>query len=220
MRTLLDAIGGALLLVASPIGCAAPPLAADLRAYMRDDPAYGALPTGPARVDALFLHACELTGSPNGAIELLGGLSLSEGIELRHPFNTGLAVDGPLSRNDRTGHFFVHAMWRSRDRASLIHVGSFNAIAWEVLGELKSWFTGGDGWDWHDLWANALGREFADRLATAARRGDRPPMPSEVLRVAAVFRPAAIPAEDDSHDPAVAPGQVAHRAAGEVSANP
>ncbi len=185
------AILGLTMLLAH-LGCAAPPMSGELRAYMRDDPAYAALAHGPDRVDALFVHARKLTGSAEGAIELLGGLSLSEGIVLRHPFDTGLTADGPLSRHDRTGHFFAHALWRTRDRNALIRVGSFNAVAWEVLGEIKSWFDGGDGWDWDDLWANALGREYSDRLHEAALRGDSPPMPSEVLRDADLFRPGEI----------------------------
>lgn len=162
--------------------------------YMSQDEAYLALPSGPARVDALYQEARTLTGSNAGAIDLLGSIAATEGVQLRHPFNTGLTATGPLSPVDKTGHFFSHAMWRMQDRHRIIHVATFNSYAWEVLGEIKSWFDRGKGWDWDDIWANRIGQAFADRVY---ENQNAPLLPSEIIRTANQFMPSAVAERDD-----------------------
>ena len=64
---------------------------------------------------------------------------------------------------------------------------------------VKSWFAGGDGYDMEDIWANRIGREFADRLF-AYHQGQGPPvMPSNVIREAEEFRPHQVELEQ-THD--------------------
>lgn len=159
-----------------------------LRAYMSADPAYGALPSGAPRVDALYMLARQLTGSDAGAIELLGDLAVREGAQLRHPFNTGLTADGPLAEHDRTGHFFAGALWTWEDAHRLVPVAESNAFWWEVLGELKSWVSSGAGFDPLDLWAHTLGCEFARRVRAAG--GATLILPSAVLSQSERWRPA------------------------------
>ncbi len=167
-------------------GCA-PAMGEDIVAFLQADAAYGEVPEGPGRVDAIYLHARALTGSDAGALELLGGLAVHRGARLEHPFNTGLTAEGPLSRNDRTGHFFSQALWQCQDRSRLIPMAKFLGYVWEFIGEVKSWFAGGDGFDWYDIWANRLGREFGRRVYT--NHTGRTVLPSEVIQDAELFRP-------------------------------
>jgi hypothetical protein len=160
-----------------------------LRTYMAADPAYAVLPPGAPRVDALYMHARQLTGSDAGAIELLGDLAVREGAQLRHPFNTGLAADGPLADHDRTGHFFAAALWTWEDAQRLVPLADSNAFWWEVLGELKSWVSSGAGFDPIDLWAHALGCEFARRVRAAGGRAFI--LPGAVLSQPEHWRPAS-----------------------------
>lgn len=159
-----------------------------LRAYAAGDPAYAALPWGVPRTDALYMLARQLTGSDAGAIELLGDLAVREGAQLRHPFNTGLAADGPLAEHDRTGHFFAGALWTWEDAHRIVPLADSNAFWWEVLGELKSWVSRGAGFDPLDLWAHALGCEFARRVRAAG--GESLILPSAVLSQPERWRPA------------------------------
>jgi hypothetical protein len=158
-------------------------------AYLRTDSQYLQVALGAARVDAIFRRARAIAGSDGEALQLLGSLAVSEGLKLKHPFDTGLTASGPLSRSDRTGHFFSQAMWRYNDRRRLSRVAELNGFLWEVVGEIKSWVSSGDGFDWFDIWANRLGREFGDRVYDRRHDPDSCILPSEVIRQAEAFRP-------------------------------
>lgn len=168
------------------VGCT-PRGAGQVTTFMHANRAYLALPRGPERVDALWEHARVVAGSDEAALCLLGRIAVQDGIQLKHPFNTGLTTDGPLSPKDKTGHFFTHAFWHDEDRGRLIPWAPIGGIAWEVLGEIRSWFTAGAGYDRTDLWANRLGSVFADRLGAAG--GDGSIRPSEVISQADALRP-------------------------------
>ena len=161
----------------------------DMVVYLRADSEYAQVAFGAARVDAIFRRARAMAGSDSEALQLLGSLAVSEGLKLRHPFDTGLTASGPLSRRDRTGHFFSQAMWRYNDRRRHSRVAELNGFLWEVVGELKSWVSSGDGFDWFDIWANRLGREFGDRIYDGRHDPDSAILPSEVIRLADEFRP-------------------------------
>jgi len=184
----------ALSVIVFGVGCTHPGTDA-LARFLESDPAYTKLPSGPQRVDAIWAHARNETGSDVGALDLLGSIAVAEGLKLRHPFDTGLTADGVLSPNDKTGHFFSHAMWQYYDHHRLIPVAGANGVAWEVVGEIKSWFTSGAGFDWEDIWANRLGREFGRRIYHAEKIGSAPVTPSQVIAEAEAFRPKKVAAE-------------------------
>jgi hypothetical protein len=169
------------------------PQANEIRQYMQSDSTYNQLPPGPQRVDAIFDHATSITGSKEQAVELLGSLAVHQGIRLKHPFNTGLTADGPLSCNDKTGHFFTRTMWQFQDYNRLIPVAGTFSFLWEVCGEVKSWFSTGAGFDMKDVWANRLGKEFARQLHENPNRESQPIMPSDVISQAPDFRPKSVP---------------------------
>jgi len=177
-------------------GCTLHPQTPAIRAFMQSNPAYARLPCGPQRVDALYRQAKTITGSDAGALELLGSLAVYEGAKLRHPFNTGLTTEGTLARNDKTGHFFAHAMWQYQDQKRLIPMAKTMGFSWEILGELKSWVSAGDGYDYRDLWANRLGREFADRLYAKRDTPNAQIAPSEIIALAEQFKPEELAEEE------------------------
>lgn len=181
-----------LLIGAAVPGCTLHPQTPAIRAFMKSNPAYARLPCGPQRVDALYRQAKTITDSDAGALELLGSLAVYEGAKLEHPFNTGLTTEGILARNDKTGHFFSHAMWQYQDQERLIPMAKTTGCLWEILGEIKSWVSAGDGYDHRDLWANRLGREFADRLYANRDTPDAQIVPSEIIAQAKQFRPEEI----------------------------
>ncbi len=190
-----------------PAACNHPGIPA-IRAYVAADPAYAALPPGPKRIDALYLRAVQVAGSPNGAIELLGTLSVNEGAALRHPFDTGLTDQGPLAGPDKTGHFFTGALWRNQDRTRLIPARKLVSYTWEVLGEIRSWLSPGDGFDRRDLWANRLGEAFADRLDAHRADPEFHLLPSDIIRDAETHRPQKLktdPHRGNAAVPAVQP---------------
>ncbi|RJP34599.1 MAG: hypothetical protein C4547_10680 [Phycisphaerales bacterium] len=163
-----------------------------IETYMREDVRYLAAPRGPARVDALWAHARAIAGSNENALDLLGMLSVQEGVRLRHPFTTGLAADGMLEPNDKTDHFFAHAMWAYHDFDRLVPMAEFNGICWEIVGEIRSWFGWGVGFNWKDVWANRLGQEFGRRVRAARRDPTAELRPSNVLVIAERFRPPQV----------------------------
>ncbi len=181
-----------LIAIVCTAGCAHPK-APELRTYIEQDGAYLALPNGPERADALWTRAVELGGDAATGLEILGTLSVAEGVVLQHPFNTGLTADGVLSCPDKTGHFFAYAMWRYKDHFHLIHTAGTLGVFWEVCGEVKRWVSGGDGFDMEDIWANRLGSAFAKELYRRLQAGEPPPLPSEIIAQADDFRPTSIP---------------------------
>lgn len=176
-------------------GCVKHPDCESIIQYMETDRAYQALPYGTERVDALYVEAVRVTGSPQEALELLGSLSVSEGAKLRDPFDTGLTDAGILVKVDKTGHFFSNAMWRTRDHegTALLSAKTLSYV-WEVFGEVKHYVASGDGFDWHDIWANELGWAFADRLHEAEGGDASSLLPSDIIRQAERYRP------DGSHE--------------------
>ncbi len=179
---------GAVIVAFVATGCVHPRVD-DMVAYLRTDSDYLQVALGAARVDAIFRRARDMAGSDGEALQLLGSLAVSEGLRLDHPFDTGLTASGPLSRRDRTGHFFAQAMWRYNDRRRLGRVAEVNGFLWEVVGEMKSWVSSGDGFDWFDIWANRLGREFGDRIYDGRNKLESVVQPSDVIRRAEAFRP-------------------------------
>ena len=163
--------------------------AAEITAFMYSDEAYLALPQGPERVDAVYAHAKRITGSDKEAIALLGSLAVHEGIQFRHPYNTGLTTTGVLASSDKAGHFFAHAMWQYQDEDRLVPWAETRGLMWEVVGEIKSWVSSGNGFDWDDIWANRIGREFGRRVYAGRGRSDAGLVPSAVIVEARGFRP-------------------------------
>ena len=184
-----------LLIGAIAPGCTLHSETPAILAFMQSDSVYAELPCGPQRVDALYGEAKNITGSDAGALDLLGSLAVYEGAKLRHPFNTGLTTAGILAPNDKTGHFFSHALWRYQDRERFIPMAETTGCFWEVLGEMKSWVSSGDGYDYRDLWANRLGREFADRLYAKRNTPNAQISPSEIIAEAERFRPEEVASE-------------------------
>lgn len=178
------------LLILHGTGCAQQDCSR-IECFMRGNPLYAGLPQGPQRVDAIWEHATEITGSECGALDLLGSLAVSEGIHLQHPFSTGLTHDGTLSPHDKAGHFFASAMWQYHDSERLVPIAKLYGGFWEVLGEIRRWFSSGDGFDWADIWANRLGQEFGRRVYRnrAARTNVRP---SHVIAEAESLRPQRV----------------------------
>jgi hypothetical protein len=170
------------------VGCAHPERPR-LETFLASDADYLALPVGTQRIDAIWAFAVDAAGSERDALDLLGTISAIEGLKLQHPFNTGLTAAGVLAPNDKTGHFFAHAMWQYNDHRRLIPVAGINGIAWEVVGEIKSWFTSGAGYDFEDIWANRLGREFGRRLYAHHVNGEPPVLPSGIIQDRERFRP-------------------------------
>lgn len=173
----------------------------ELETFMLSDAEYFRLPRGPRRVDALWEHARFLTGSDVGALDLLGSLAVEDGLKLKHPFNSGLSEEGMLAPNDKTGHFFAHAMWRYHDYRRPYSVAEINSCGWEVVGEIRSWFGHGVGFNWKDIWANRLGWEFARHIRLNERTGKGKTIPSDVLKHADRFRPEQLPDEELSPPP-------------------
>jgi hypothetical protein len=165
------------------------PMQADIESFMYLDTDYNRLPTGPQRVDAIWNHAREMTCCNTCALRLLGSVAVYDGLKLRHPFNTGLTTYGPLSSNDRTGHFFAHAMWYNDDQSRLIPIADFNSVGWEVIGEVRSWFKSGVGFNWKDIWANRLGWAFGRKVYETRFDPSERLLPSETIREAAKYRP-------------------------------
>ncbi len=159
---------------------------------MRHDADYLATERGPERVDAIWRQACIITGSNVEALDLLGMLAVQEGAKLNHPFSTGLCADGMLEPDDKTGHFFAHAMWAYHDFDRLVPMAEFNGFGWEIVGEIRSWFGWGVGFNWKDIWANWLGQEFGRRVRATRYDPSTPLRPSDVLSLAQRFRPAAL----------------------------
>jgi hypothetical protein len=200
-----------LLLIGAVVpGCTLHPQTSAILAFMESDPAYAELPCGPQRVDAIYDRAKSITGSDAGALDLLGSLATHEGAKLKHPFNTGLTSEGVLARNDKTGHFFSHAMWQYQDQERLIPMAETTGYCWEVLGEMKSWVSTGDGYDYRDLWANRLGREFADRLYANRDSPDAQIAPSEVIAEAERYKPEEL-SDEETDDKVVEAGVSAAR---------
>ena len=174
-----------------PLGCTHAELGA-IETFLATDADYLKLRRGAERVDAIWAYAVERTGSQRGALDMLGEISLGEGMQLRHTFNTGLSPGGVLARNDKTDHFFVSAMWQYHDQRRLIPVAGVNGVAWEIVGEVRSWIKGGRGYDLRDEWANRLGREFGRRLS-AHHKGDGPPVvPGDIIAEAEQYRPPQV----------------------------
>ena len=170
----------------------APAPSSDITFFLQTDPEFRQLPRGPRRVDAIFAHARETTGSDSAAIDLLGSIAYWEGLDGNHPFETGLSVEGVLAPQDKATHFFLHAMWRYQDRQRLIPVAPLGSVVWEVVGEMKLWLGHGVGFDWRDIWANRLGWAFADRLYDHQHEGGPPVVPSDVIAEADRYRPARV----------------------------
>jgi len=185
----------ALIPVSLGLSCA-DPRRQDLVTFMHSDATYATLPRGPQRVDALWARARALTGSNKQAMNLLGSLAVDEGIKLKKPFNTGLSEGGALSPDDKTGHFFAHAMWQYYDHYRAIPVAELNGAAWEVAAEIRSWFGFGDGFNWRDIWANRLGREFGRRLFRTRHDLDAALVPSAIIEQADRYRPSKAAADD------------------------
>jgi len=181
------------MILSTVLSCCLHPQANEIRQYMQSDLTYNRLPRGPERVDAIFDHATKITGSKGQAVELLGSVAVHEGIQLKHPFNTGLTADGVLSCNDKTGHFFARTMWQYQDYGRLVPIAGTVSFTWEVCGEVKSWFSSGAGFDMEDVWANRLGSEFARRLHENLNGEGEHIMPSDVISRSADFRPESVP---------------------------
>jgi len=179
---------------------------------MQTDPAYAALPMGASRVDALYEEAKRLAGSDEGALQLLGQVSIREGSQLRDVFTTGLTGEGLLAPADKTSHFFAHAMWRYYDHERLVPLAASMSFLWEILGEMKSWVSRGDGFDWRDVWANRLGWEFGDRLHAVRTWKQYQLLPSDIIRQADAYRPPRHPPEAASAVLAAAQGPVSQPA--------
>ncbi len=161
-------------------------------AYIHHDPVFSALPPGPQRVDALWLEALALTETKEEALDLLGELAVDRGLLREHPFNTGLTETGMLAPNDKAGHFFAHAMWRFHDHDRLIPVSEFNGVAWEVVGEVRSWFGIGFGFNRRDIWANYIGRAFGDSVYDYQFGQSVVPLPSTLIEKAEEYRPSEL----------------------------
>jgi len=193
-RRLVSLPGLALAVLALSGGCANP-LRHDLEVFMLSEGSYVCLPRGPRRVDAIWERARALTGSDVAALDFLGSFAVAEGLKLNHPYNTGLSRDGMLEPDDKTGHFFAQAMWQYYDFRRPIPVAKLNGTLWEVVGEIRSWFGWGTGFNWKDVWANRLGREFGRSIHLRELHGGKSVVPSDVLAEAARFRPKQIPAD-------------------------
>ncbi len=187
-----------IILIVQLLGGCSHPYRTEIIAYVAHDEKYAALPRGVQRIDALWAKAVELTGSNTAALDLLGEYAVDEGLRLRHPFDTGLTEEGPLSPTDKSGHFFAHAMWRYNDHYRLIPVRGFNSVGWEVAGEIRSWFGLGSPFNWKDIWANELGWEFGK--AVHASRNDRNArlQPSDIIKNAERFRPDELKSADSN----------------------
>lgn len=169
------ALGSGLII----LGACAHPGDQRLRMYI-DSEDYARIAPGPKRVDALYSQARMIAGSDPQALALLGAVACHDGARLKHPFNTGLTTTGSLATTDKTTHFFAYAWWQYQDRRSLIHTAKTKAYFWEVLGEIRSWFTPSAGFDRSDLHAGRLGGQFA-LLITTTPTPDPDIMPSTVL---------------------------------------
>ncbi len=210
------------LLVALPAaidaGCTLPPRHQALREYIASDPTFHNLPGGPERIDALFIHAVDLTGSDREALRLLGSIAAYDGTHLAHPFDTPLTCQGPLALVDKTTHFFAQAWFEYQDCERLIPLAAMKGFCWECLGEFRSWFTDRSGFNWLDIWANHLGREYGRRVYRNRGRPAGGILPSTVLTDIERFKPRQVStrsnaAAADEADPSNTRRRISCRAA-------